>query len=234
LTRATSTPHALVLGATGLVGDHVCQRLADEGFSVTKSSSRRHENGAVWLTGNQNDDRKSVQSLPLLDAVVWAQGTNSNDNISNVDVTHLRTVLDTNLVFVVATLQALLVEEKIRDGARMVVISSIWEQIARSNKLSYTISKAGLGGLVRAAAADLASKNIKINAVLPGVLDGPMTRSVLTSDQLQSIRNSTNFCRLPTPQEVASVVAFLCSSENSSITGQSITVDLGFSFLREI
>ena len=96
------------------------------------------------------------------------------------------------------------------------------------------MTKAALGGLVRAASADLASRQILINAVLPGVIDTPMTRSVLTAEQVQGIAEATGFGRLATAVDVAEAVTFLCSNKNRAITGQSLTVDLGFGHVRKI
>jgi NAD(P)-dependent dehydrogenase (short-subunit alcohol dehydrogenase family) len=73
-----------------------------------------------------------------------------------------------------------------------------------------------------------------INAVLPGVIDTPMTRSVLTAEQVQGIAEATGFGRLATAVDVAEAVSFLCSSRNRAITGQSLTVDLGFGHVRKI
>ena len=67
-------------------------------------------------------------------------------------------MFDTNVGLIARTLAELLARGVVADGARLVVLSSIWQAIARSNKFSYTVSKAALGGLVRAAAADLAAE----------------------------------------------------------------------------
>jgi NAD(P)-dependent dehydrogenase (short-subunit alcohol dehydrogenase family) len=114
-----------------------------------------------------------------------------------------------------------------------VVISSIWQQLARPDKFSYTVTKAAVGGLVRAAAMDLAPRGIRVNAVLPGVVDTPMTRSMLTDDQLRAVGDATGHGRLISAAEVADAVASLLSPA-SGVTGQSLLVDLGFSFGRSL
>jgi NAD(P)-dependent dehydrogenase (short-subunit alcohol dehydrogenase family) len=84
------------------------------------------------------------------------------------------------------------------------------------------------------AAADLAQDGHLINAVLPGVLDTPMTRRNLSSDQIAKVAAATKFHRLPSLQSVVSTVLFLCSEDNVDLTGQFITADLGFSNVRFI
>jgi NAD(P)-dependent dehydrogenase (short-subunit alcohol dehydrogenase family) len=76
-------------------------------------------------------------------------------------------------------------EDKIAEGAKMVIISSIWEEFSRENKLSYSISKSALSGLVKNLSYDLSSKNILINNVLPGVIDNEMSRKTLSTEQYE-------------------------------------------------
>jgi hypothetical protein len=78
-------------------------------------------------------------------------------------------------------------------------------------------------------AVDLAPQGILINAVLPGVLDTPMTRNVLTLKQMDSLVLATGFGRLTNLGDVANAVGYLVSPLNTGITGQSISVDLGYS-----
>ena len=131
-------------------------------------------------------------------------------------------------------MELIMFSKKITNGARLCLVSSIWQHAIRSNKLSYSISKSALSGLVQSAALDLANQNILVNAVLPGVLDTPMTRSVLSIDQINSVASRTGFARLVTPQEVAALCHFLCSEANTALTGQSLVADLGFSNVRPV
>jgi len=122
----------------------------------------------------------------------------------------------------------LLASDRLASGARLCVISSVWQTSARSNKLSYMVSKAALQGLVLSAATDLAERGILVNAVLPGAIDTPMTRQNLSAEQIGRIAGMTKFNRLAALGDVAALVAFLCSTANTSITGQFVAVDLGF------
>ena len=120
-------------------------------------------------------------------------------------------VLHGNVTFVAATLAELLRLGKIADGARLVVLSSIWERQARQDKFSYTVSKAAVAGLVRSAAVDLAPRGILINGVLPGVTDTPMTRGLLSGEQIDAFGAATGFGRLASLDDVANTVVHLCS-----------------------
>jgi NAD(P)-dependent dehydrogenase (short-subunit alcohol dehydrogenase family) len=176
-----------------------------------------------------HDDDEALIGLPVLDAVVWAQGVNVNDRADSHRAEDLSRMFETNVALVARHLRALIDARRLARGARLVVISSIWEGVARPGKFSYTVSKAAVGGLVRAAALDLAPQGILVNAVLPGVVDTPMTRAMLSTGQLEQVEGATGFRRMVLPQDVASLVGYLSSPRNTGVTGQSITVDLGFS-----
>jgi NAD(P)-dependent dehydrogenase (short-subunit alcohol dehydrogenase family) len=115
----------------------------------------------------------------------------------------------------------------------MVIVSSIWEKLTRANKLSYTISKSALSGMVKNIAYDLSKDNILINNVLPGVIDNEMTRKALSQEQINYVSSYMYFNRLINLEDVYNAVKYLII-ENTGITGQSINVDLGFTNIKKI
>jgi NAD(P)-dependent dehydrogenase (short-subunit alcohol dehydrogenase family) len=159
---------------------------------------------------------------------VWAQGLNCSDTVEGFDPSDLQRLLQGNLLFIASSLQALLTGGKLAAGSRLAVVSSIWQLESRPGKFSYTVSKAALQGLVKSCALDLGRRGILINAVLPGVVDTPMTRTHLSAEQITAITSQSALGRLPEPADIASAVAFLVSSANRAITGQFLTVDAGF------
>lgn len=226
---------AIVFGGNGAIGDATAATLAARGFDQVFRTSRSGGEGLLAVDPVERPETlAALAELPPLDAVVWAQGANLNDSAQDLDVDAFRTLLDANVTYIVATLGPLVREERLARPARLVIISSIWEQLARPGKLSYSVSKAALGGLVRGASADLAAGGHLINAVLPSVTDTPMTRGMLSDDQVRRVSASTGFGRLTSLGDVAETVAWLCSPANTGVTGQSIAVDLGFSHVRQL
>ncbi len=226
------TQRALVFGGSGAIGATIVARFAAAGYLVIATSRR---GGGTLVACDPLDDPDSlarVAALGPFDAVVWAQGANLNDSAVDVDVQAFRQTFDANVTFVVASLSALVREGAVRDGGRMVVLSSIWQTLARADKFSYTVSKAAIGGLVRAASVDLAPRGIRVNAVLPSVIDTAMTRAMLSPEQVDFVASQTGFGRLNTTDDVAGLVISLCGAANTGVTGQSIPVDLGFSHAR--
>ncbi len=231
-----TSKRCLVFGGFGALGSAVALEFEKNSFEVwrTSRSSRVNEPKSIVAVGESAVDATSFDSLPQFDAVVWAQGSNLNDSIIEFKADDFDQVLNANVKFVVSTLSSLLAKNKVLPGAKICIVSSIWQDAIRPNKLSYSVSKSALSGLVKSVALDLSSQEIFVNAVLPGVIDTPMTRGVLTEEQVLSVGERTNFGRLVEPRELANVIFFLCSDMNSCITGQSIVADLGFANVRPI
>lgn len=226
----------LVIGASGSIGSAVSTKFSENGYEVWHSSRTDSSFGGqnIQLIGDPGNDKTQLKKAPTFDAIVWAQGANTNDSITDFNNESFYEMVNANVGFILSTLSILLVEKKVARGSRLCVISSIWQEAIRPKKLSYSITKSALSGLVQSTAIDLAPSGILVNAVLPGVLDTPMTRSVLTSDQISSVANRTGFNRLVTCQEIATLCYFLCSEANTMISGQSLVADLGFSNVRPI
>jgi 3-oxoacyl-[acyl-carrier protein] reductase len=227
----------LVLGASGAIGTTVVDHAIRDGWQVvavsrTERSTSKHD-GIEWLHYDPLDDadpRLVFEGQQPFDGVCFAQGANVTDSLATFDLAgHLDLYRANCLSVVVAS--AMLVEAGLlrEGGARIVVVSSIWQERARTNKLSYTMTKAAIGGFVRSASVDLGADGHLVNGVLPGVLDTPMTRSQLSDEQISRVCDKTMVGRLPDLATLADTIIFLCSERNTSISGQSLAVDLGMS-----
>jgi NAD(P)-dependent dehydrogenase (short-subunit alcohol dehydrogenase family) len=139
---------------------------------------------------------------------------------------------EANVGYILKSLKAIKYANLLAPSAKLCVISSVWQNLARQNKLSYSITKAALQGLVNSLSVDLGTSGILINAVLPGAVDTPMTHKNLTIEQIESIKKESPLGTLATLDDVAKLVYFLCSDDNTGITGQFIAADRGFSYAR--
>ena len=169
-----------------------------------------------------------------LDGAIWAQGKNITESFENTSEEIWDSIWDANFNYFVKTLNYLIDSKAFNKEARLVVLSSVWQEISRTNKSAYIASKAALGGLVRALASDLGPKNITINAVLPGVTDSKMTNLNLTNTQLENIRKTTPTEKLVNLDQLASVIEFLVSKKSQGINGQSIIVDNCWSQTKDV
>lgn len=207
---------ALVFGSSGFLGKEICKSFS--------------EGGATLHTPARSE-------LPDLrekfDAIVFAQGVNHSGSLETTTTEDLLGSYQANTVFIIERLQTLFSEKSFADGCSVVIVSSIWQEFARKGKLPYVASKSALGGIVRALSAELAGV-ARVNAVLPGVIDSPMARLALTSDQIQKIQHQTPIARLVSSGEVARLVLFLSSSMSSGINGQSVVIDGGWTSTIEV
>lgn len=225
-----TNPSALVLGSTGAIGTACTDRFSLGGFTVATptrmvTSTNERTLAPDWI---------SNLGLSSIDAVVWAQGANGQGALTESSADDLTQLFQANVAFVADTARELLAAGVLAASCRFVVVSSIWQEVARQQKFAYIVSKSAVGGLVRSMAFDLAEHGVSVNAVLPGVVDTPMTRENLSDSQLARITADTPLGRLVSLTDVANAVFWLASPESTGITGQFITVDGGWSTSRYV
>jgi NAD(P)-dependent dehydrogenase (short-subunit alcohol dehydrogenase family) len=221
---------AYIFGASGEIGGSIAKKFESEGYEVITFSRDPKVNGLVSI----EDVRTEAVSINSADSVVWASGANLNDSINTYDADNLLSLLRANLFYITDSLNVLLQSNLIKDDAGLVIISSVWQNFSKENKLSYTVSKSAVQGLIHSLTADLASKGIRINGVLPGVVDTKMSRNALSDIQIKNIKGQTPAGELVTLSNVANVSYFLASVESKGINGQSLTIDGGWSVVRYV
>ena len=117
---------------------------------------------------------------------------------------------------------------KQRQGA-IVNIASIVGVIGNAGQANYSASKAGLIGLTKTMARELAPRNITVNAIAPGFIDTEMTRKVLGEQGMREMAEIVPIRRMGNPEEVARLVLWLASDENTFVSAQNIAIDGGYS-----
>ena len=117
---------------------------------------------------------------------------------------------------------------KARGWGRVLNISSIFSLVTKERRLTYSTVKAGLNGMTRSLALELAPYNVLVNSLCPGYVETALTRANNAPEEIAAIARSIPVGRLAQPEEIARVAAFLCSEENTYLTGQTLAVDGGF------
>ncbi len=223
--------NCLIFGCLGSLGNFLYNNLKKEmNIFGTTTNKDKTEKNIFYVT---TQDLKELENINNIDIIIWAHGLNLNDNIENFNTENYLNVINSNVTFILTTLNFLLNKNKINNNAKMVIVSSIWEEFTKENKLSYSISKSALSGLVKNLSIELSKKNILINNILPGVIENEMSRTFLKSEQLEYIKNYLHFNRLLQLDDIYNVIYFFVT-KNTAITGQSIKVDLGFTNIKKI
>ena len=225
----------LIFGGTGALGTAIAQKFSNEGYEViygVRTITDGKVQFEVPLTTGPVPDLLKGQ---LFDVVVFAQGANINDSVITSSVEDLNRLFEANVSFISENTKALLSHNLIKQKGKIVILSSLWEQLTRQDKMAYTVTKAAVGGLVRSMAVDLGNaKGILVNGLLPGIVETPMSRGLLSAKQMENIEAQTPGHKLTVPEDVANATYLLGCEDNTAISGQSLFVDYGFAIARVI
>jgi NAD(P)-dependent dehydrogenase (short-subunit alcohol dehydrogenase family) len=214
---------ALITGASRGIGAAIATRLQDEGLRVISPSSK-----VLDLSSTISIDTYLSQVTDPIDILINNAGINRLGSIDEISGKDFEEVIQVNLLGHFRLTQGLIKGMKARRYGRIVNISSIWSYVSRERRVTYSAAKAGLNGLTRALALELAPYDILVNAVAPGYVNTDLTKKNNTPEALERIAEEIPLGRLGEPSEIAECVAFLCSPKNSYMTGQVIVLDGGY------
>jgi 3-oxoacyl-[acyl-carrier protein] reductase len=237
---------AVVTGGSRGIGRAIVLRLAEQGadvcFSYVSNEAAAQETSAeveklgrkalaVQANVTQPEAAEALIKAALdaftkVDILVNNAGITRDDLIMRMSVDNWRDVLETNLFGAFFTLKAVTRPMLRAKGGRIINITSVSGQAGQMGQANYSSAKAGLIGLTKAAARELASRNITVNAVAPGFVLTELTQD-LNDDLKGQITDRTPLGRFGTTEEIAYAVAFFASDEAAYITGQVLAVDGG-------
>jgi NAD(P)-dependent dehydrogenase (short-subunit alcohol dehydrogenase family) len=223
----------LIFGGTGALGSAIAEKFASEGYEVTFGVRKITNPANQFLLPITDGPVPELLKGQLFDAVVFAQGANLNDSVITSSLDDLNKLFEANVSFISESTKALISHNLIKHKGKIVILSSLWEQFTRQDKMAYSVTKAAVGGLVRSMAVDLGnSKGILVNGLLPGIVETPMSRGLLKPEQIKNIETQTPGHKLTVPTDVANATYLLGCEDNTAISGQSLFVDYGFSIAR--
>lgn len=233
---------AVVTGASRGIGLGIARHLVDAGQYVvgTATSQEGADRVSAALDGHGRgeilnisslesitgffDRLKDVEEAPLL--LVNNAGFNQDNLSLRMKADEWKRVIEGNLSGTFFLTQGLIKGMVKARYGRVVNLSSVVARMGNAGQANYAAAKAGLEGMTRSLAAELAARNITVNAVAPGFIETDMTEA-LSDAQREEMLKRIPANRLGSVDDVAALVAFLCSEQAGYITGETLKVNGG-------
>ena len=239
---------AIVTGGSRGIGRAVCLELARRGCNIVLSFAGNTAAAdqtvaecqalgvqALAVQGNVADADAvkalfdaALEKFGAIDILVNNAGITRDNLLMLLKEEDFDAVVDTNLKGTFLCMKAAVRPMMKQRRGRIISLSSVVGLRGNAGQVNYAASKAGVIGMTKSLAKELAGRNITVNAVAPGFIDTDMT-AVLPDKAKEAILSSIPMARLGAAEDVASAVAFLASDEAGYITGQVLAVDGGMS-----
>ena len=238
---------ALVTGASGGIGGAIAKALHGQGANVVLSGTRaealealKAELGARAFVATCNlSDIADVEALPKkaeeaagapIDILVNNAGVTRDNLFMRMKDDEWDTVIAVNLTAAFRLSRAVLRGMMKKRWGRIIAITSIVGETGNPGQGNYAAAKAGLVGMSKSLAIEVASRNITVNCVAPGFIQTAMT-DVLNDTQKQAILPRIPAGRMGTPGEIAGAVVYLASEEAAYVTGQTLHANGGMAMI---
>ena len=238
-----SLKRSLVTGGSGDLGSAICRRLASEGLHVIVHANanlaraetvvadiRAAGGSAEAVAFDVADGEATRQAIDALlqagpiQVVVNNAGIHDDGPMAGMSAAQWKRVIDVSLHGFFHVTQPLLLPMARTRWGRIVSVSSVAAVLGNRGQTNYAAAKAALHGASKSLAREMASRNITVNVVAPGVIEGSMAEETFSPE---SIKQLVPAGRAGKPEEVAALVAFLCREEAAYLNGQVIGINGG-------
>ena len=226
---------ALVTGGSKGIGAAICKALCEDDYRVylnyntTDAADYAAEIGAIPVKCDVRDSssvKKMFTEIGNIDLLVNNAGIAQQKLFTDITDEDWRNMTATNLDGVFFCCREALRTMIPNHSGVIINISSMWGQTGGSCEVHYSAAKAGVIGLTKALAKEVAPSGIRVNCVAPGIIDTDMLAG-FSAEELRELKNEVPLGKLGTVQDIADAVVFLASEKASYITGQVLAVNGG-------
>jgi 3-oxoacyl-[acyl-carrier protein] reductase len=212
----------LITGGSGEIGQAIRTQFHQAAYQIIAPSRTE-------LDLNQPEGIETIiQSMGTVDAFVHCAGINFPKPFANIEAHEFSQTLTVNAIAFYAVTQALIKYQKINQSGHILAISSIYGDISRKGRFSYTASKYCLNGMVKNLALELGGQGIKVNGLAPGFVETTLTRRNNSAETIAQMEQAIPLGHLATTEDIAKIAYFLASTENRYINGQTVIADGGY------
>lgn len=180
------------------------------------------------LSRSENITKYFEENKIQVDILINNAGINILNKIEDIKQNTVDEMLAINLVAPLALIQSCVPYMKSQQWGRIVNIGSIWGIRSKEYRTLYSAAKFALNGITKALSRELGEHNILVNAVCPGYVNTELTNRNVPPTEQETIKATIPLKRFAEPAEIARLIKFLISEENTYITGQAIIIDGGF------
>lgn len=238
---------AVVTGGMGGLGEAICIKLAEMNYRVVATYSRANRKSGEWLAAMKKQGRHFaavevdvadfdscakaaahiVSDMGAIDVLVNNAGITRDTTFRKMEKTAWDEVMRTNLDSVFNMTKAVVDDMAERGWGRVINISSVNGQKGAFGQTNYSAAKAGMHGFTKALALEYARKGVTVNTISPGYIGTRMVMAIPKEVLDSKIIPQIPLGRLGKPEEVAGLVAYLCSEEAAFVTGANIAINGG-------
>jgi acetoacetyl-CoA reductase len=239
--------NVLVTGGMGGLGESICTKMADQGYTVVTTYSPGNKTVKEWLTGMRNRGY-SFQAYPAdvtdfdscatcvkrieaevgpVDVLVNNAGITRDITFKKMTKADWDTVIRTNLDSVFNMTKQVLDGMTERNWGRVINVSSVNGQKGAFGQTNYSAAKAGMHGFTKALSYEVAKKGVTVNTISPGYIGTKMVTAIPQEILDSKILPQIPLGRLGKPEEVAGLIIYLASDEAAFVTGANISINGG-------
>lgn len=215
-----------ITGGSGGIGKTICNELKNK-YKITVPGRKELDLTSEVSIKNYVEKNKNAP----IDIIINNAGVGYPTFLENISDDIIKETINVNLIAPLKLIRGLVTHMKKNHYGKIINMSSILGIVSSERRTVYSATKSGLNGITRSLAIELGPYNILVNSICPGYVDTELTKKNISPKVKKQLIPNIPLRRFAQPEEIAKVIAFLISEENTYITGHLLVIDGGFTCL---